>query len=75
MTVPLLAEFFAILLNVLEEKGMQEPNVVWVIPIKEVEPFEAMEEGSPTPGKVSSSFKPQPLNSCVVSRPVCHHYL
>jgi hypothetical protein len=75
MAVPLLAEMFAVLLNVFKKKGVQEPNVVWVIPIKEVKPFKAMKKGPPTPGKVSSSFEPQPLNSCVVSRPVCHEYL
>lgn len=58
MAVPVLLESITIILNVLEEEGMQKPYVVWIIPLKEVESFKASEKGSPAPGKVPPSFKP-----------------
>jgi hypothetical protein len=70
MGVPVPLEFFTILLNVIEEEGMQKPDVVWVIPLKEVESFKAGEKGPPATGKMSPSLKPEPLNPGVMCRPV-----
>jgi len=39
MTVPVLTEFIAIVFNFIEEKCVEEPEVVRVTAIKRVEPF------------------------------------
>ena len=62
VAVPILLEFRAIILNIIEEEGVKEPNVVGVVPFEAVKPPEAGEEGPPATGKVAAIFKPQPLN-------------
>ena len=45
-------------LDIIEEKGVKEPNVLGVIPIQAVKPLKAGEEGSPATGKVAAALKP-----------------
>jgi hypothetical protein len=66
VAVPISLEFRAVALNIVEEEGVEEPNVMGVVPIEVVKPLKAGEEGPPATGKVAATFKPQPLNSCVI---------
>jgi len=75
MTIPLLLEFITIVLNVLKKEGMQKPNVVWIISVKEVEPFEASEKSSPAPSKVAPALKPEPLNPGIIGGSIDHQYI
>jgi hypothetical protein len=69
MTVPVFAEFIAIFLNFIEKKHMEQPEVLRITAVKEVEPFEACKKCSPTSSKVSAAFQPEPFDTSVMSRP------
>ena len=58
MAIPVLLEFITVVLNVIKKEGVQKPDVVWVIPVKEVEPLKTGKKGSPSSGKVTPSLKP-----------------
>ena len=64
----------SVVLNIIKEKGVQKPNVMGVIPIKEVKLLKTVEKGPPTLGKVSSTFKPQPFDPGVVGGPNYRKY-
>ena len=66
VVVPILLELHAVVLDVIKEEGMKEPDVMGILPIKGVKPFKAGKEGPPAAGKVAANFKPQPLDSSVI---------
>jgi hypothetical protein len=66
VAVPISLEFCAVILNIIKEEGVKEPNVMGVIPIEVVKPLKVGEEGPPATGKVAANFKPQPLNPGVI---------
>ena len=67
-------EFITIVLNVLKREGMQKPDVMWIISVKEVEPFKVSEKCPPSLRKMPPTLKPQPLNPGVMCGPVgCEH--
>jgi hypothetical protein len=66
VVVPLALKFSAVMLDFVKEQCVQQPEVVWVVSVKKVKPFQACEKCSPAPGKMASTLKPQPLNSGVM---------
>lgn len=67
MVVPIPLEFRAIVLDIVEEEGVKEPNLVGLVPFEVVKPLKAGKEGPPPTGKVAAIFKPQPLNPGVMN--------
>ena len=70
MAIPVLGEFVTVVLNIFKKEGVQKPDVVWVIPVEEVEPLKAGEKGPPASGEVPTTLKPQPLDPGIVRRPI-----
>ena len=70
VTIPVIDEFFTVLLNIIKEECVQKPDVLGIILIKEVEASKAGEKGPPASGKMTSSLKPKSLNPGVVGGPM-----
>jgi hypothetical protein len=71
VVVPVLDELLAVMLYILEEEGMKEPDVVGILPIKAMKPFKAGKEGPPATGEVAANLKPHPLDPGIICRAVC----
>jgi hypothetical protein len=67
MIVPLLLKLLAVPIDVIKEKEMKEPEVVWVFSIKAMQGFEPQEESSPAPGELSANFHPKSLDASISS--------
>ena len=70
VAIPIINKLLAVLLDIIKKESVQKPDVMGIVPLKEVETFKAGKEGPPASGKMSSSLKPKPFNPGIVSGPV-----
>jgi hypothetical protein len=75
MAIPVIFEIITVLLNIFKKKCIQRPKMLWVISVKEMRLFEASKKSSSALCKVLATFKPQPLNSSIMCRPVSNRMM
>jgi len=68
MTIPFCLKVRAILIDIIKEKCMKQPEMVSILGVEQMPIFKSSEEGSPSPGELGANLDPQPLNPCVSCR-------
>ena len=68
MVVPLIPKGLAIIIDITQKKKMKKPQMVRILPIELVEPFEAQKESSPPSCKLCTYLYPQTFYAGVMSR-------
>jgi hypothetical protein len=75
VAIPALGKFITVMLNIVEEEGVQKPYMLWVVPLQEMEALQTGKECPPATGKVSATLQPQPFDPSVVCRAKTHQYM
>lgn len=75
VAIPALGKFITVILNILEEEGVQKPYMLWVISFQEVKALQSGKKRPPATGKVSTALKPQPFNPGVMCRPTAYQFV
>jgi hypothetical protein len=67
MMVPFLLKVVTIMVDVVKEKCVQQPEMGWILRVQVVQTFKSREESSPSTNKLRADFDPKPLDTGIAS--------